>query len=217
MTTEALAAQVRKYNTNVVILPNYLPESTLDIPVPSRRQPPGDGTVVVGWGGSPTHEQDWMQAARAVRTTLDEHPNVRMRFLGTAYALGLPRSTVDYLGWTRDIDQHYRRVVRFDIGLAPLSNATFNKAKSWLKVAEYMMLGVPAVASPLPEYAALIDHGTNGFLAKSPVDWEKILRELVNNAELRQIVGLKAREKAAAELTIEANITKWEQAYESLL
>jgi glycosyltransferase involved in cell wall biosynthesis len=217
VTTEALANQVGKYNPNVVILPNYLPRSTLDIAVPSRRHPPGDGTVVIGWGGSPTHEQDWMQAAKAVRATLDAHPDARMRFLGIAYALGLPRSAVDYLSWTRDIDQHYRRVARFDIGLAPLTNTTFNKAKSWLKVAEYMFLGVPAVASPLPEYKALIDHGTNGFLAKSPADWEKILRELVNNAELRQIVGLKAREKAAAELTIEANITKWEQAYASLL
>jgi glycosyltransferase involved in cell wall biosynthesis len=217
VTTEALADQVYKYNPNVAVLPNYLPASTLDIPVPTRRVPPGDGTVVVGWGGSPTHEQDWMQTARAVSQTLVEHPHVRMRFLGTQYARGLPRGSVDFLTWTRDIEQHYRRVSKFDVGLAPLTNTTFNKAKSWLKVVEYMMLGVPAIASPLPEYKALITNGTDGFLAKNPADWERILRELVNDAELRQIVGLKAREKARAELTIEGNITKWEQAYASLL
>jgi glycosyltransferase involved in cell wall biosynthesis len=217
VTTEALAKVCRRYNDNVVILPNYLPASVLDIPIPSRRLPPGDGTTVIGWGGSATHERDWLQAARAVSDVLGEREDVRMRFLGTQYARGLPRASVDYLGWTRDLDAHYRRVSRFDIGLAPLENITFNKSKSALKVAEYMMLGVPAVASPSPAYVDLIDHGTNGFIAKSPEDWAKLLRELVNDAELRTIVGQQARKKAAAELTIESNVERWEQAYASLL
>lgn len=217
VTTEALAKVCRKYNDNVVILPNYLPASVLDIPTPTRRIPPGDGTTVIGWGGSATHERDWLQAARAVSKMLDESSTTRMRFLGVQYALGLPRAAVDYLGWTRDLDQHYRRVARFDIGLAPLEDTTFNKSKSALKVVEYMMLGVPAVASPSPAYSDLIENGTTGFLARTPADWERILRELVNDPELRMIVGQKAREKAAAELTIESNVERWEQAYASLL
>jgi glycosyltransferase involved in cell wall biosynthesis len=217
VTTEALAKVVRKYNDNVVVLPNYLPASTLDIPVPSRRLPPGDGTVVIGWGGSATHEQDWLQAARPVLNTLNAHPHARMRFLGTPYAKGLPREAVDFLGWTRDLDEHYRRVSRFDVGLAPLESTTFNKSKSALKVVEYMMLGVPPVASPSPAYTELIDNGTTGFIAKSPADWERILRELTNDAELRMVVGQQARMKAAAELTIESNVERWEDAYGGLL
>ncbi len=217
VTTEALAKVCRKYNDNVVLLPNFLPASVLDIPVPSRRIPPGDGTTVIGWGGSATHEQDWLQVARAVLTTLNEHPTARIRFLGTVYARGLPRDAVDFLGWTRDLDEHYRRVSRFDIGLAPLENTTFNKSKSALKVIEYMFMGVPPVASPSPAYSDIIDNGTTGFIAKSPADWERILRELVNDAELRMVVGQQARKKAAAELTIESNVDKWEDAYRSLL
>lgn len=217
VTTEALAEVCGRHNSNVVILPNYLHSSTLDIPIPDRRIPPGDGHCIIGWGGSATHDKDWLVAKQAVAKTLTGYDHTRMRFLGNGYPDGLPPDRLEFRQWTQDMREHYQRVARFDIGLAPLVDTTFNRSKSWLKVAEYMCLGVPAVAAGTPDYARLIDNGTTGFIARKSADWERILRELTNDAELRAVVGQQARKKAAAELTIESNVERWEQAYASLL
>jgi glycosyltransferase involved in cell wall biosynthesis len=207
-----------KLNPNVVILPNYLPESTLDVAMESRYEGSDRGGVVIGWGGSSTHLYDWSEVAyRPILHTMKTHPHTRVRFLGTPYDTGLPRDRVEKLQWVRDMNVHYGRVGNFDIGLAPLVNNKFNKAKSWLKMAEHMMCGVPAVCSPLPDYKRLVDHGRTGFIAKNEKEWCAVLDELVRDEELRMLVGQQARKFAADNLTIEANVHKWEDAYRSLL
>lgn len=217
VTTDALAEIAAKHNPNVVILPNYLPESILELAAAARYDAPDRG-FIIGWGGSSTHKYDWFQeACRPVMHTLNAHPHVRMRFLGNEYPTGLPRDRVEFLPWTKDMNVHYGRVANFDIGLAPLVRNKFNKSKSWLKMAEHMMCGVPAICSPLPDYVKLVDHGRTGFVAKSEKEWRDTLHELVTDNELRMLVGQQARKFAAENLTIEGNAHKWEDAYRSLL
>jgi len=82
----------------------------------------------------------------------------------------------------------YHLLFQMDIGLVPLNDIPFNRAKSFIKGLEYAASGIPFVAQALPEYQLLADDGV-GLVADSPDDW------------IRQIDGLlsyKTRKRQAA-------------------
>jgi glycosyltransferase involved in cell wall biosynthesis len=85
-----------------------------------------------------------------------------------------------------------------------------------LRAVEMMALGVPGVYSDVPTYRAVVDHGVNGFLARSHDDWQTYLALLIEDDGRRAQMGDAARETARA-WTIEQRVTLWERAYEQLL
>jgi glycosyltransferase involved in cell wall biosynthesis len=103
-------------------------------------------------------------------------------------------------------------VERFDVGLAPLLDSRFNRAKSDLKILEYGICGIPAVASKVLPYVGAIDHNASGLIAASPKDWIKSIRRLVEDPELRSRLGAAARVRAERR-TVDRVITKWIDAY----
>ena len=213
VTVPPLAEALKPYNSNVTVLPNSVPARLLDVP-PQRA--PVAGRVMLGWQGSATHTRDWQVAAPAVLDVLSEYPTTHMRFLGTWHPAGMLPNQVSFIGWTTNLWEHYKRVSKFHVGLAPLEHTTFNEGKSPLRAVELMALGVPAVYSDVPAYRGVVTHGVNGFLARSPADWRACLQMLVEDAGLRATMGDAARETARA-WTIEERVTLWEQAYEGLL
>jgi glycosyltransferase involved in cell wall biosynthesis len=213
VSTEPLAKSMSRLNRKVVVLPNALPPQIMHVPLSTRR---GTNPVLIGWQGSHTHEFDWLLIRDVVAQVLGEHPNVLMRFLGMAYPDKLPRGKLSHRPWTTDLDLHYRRSAAFDIGLAPLENNQFNRAKSGLKFMEGAALGVPMVCSRVPAYQGLVEHGVTGFLASTPAQWYEYLSALVEDPGLRVSIGDAARE-AAREWTMDSHIHCWEDAYASLL
>lgn len=214
VTVPQLAEVLRPLNGNSVVLPNSIPASLLDMK-PQRY--PLAGRVVLGWQGSSTHTDDWEVAAEAVRGVLWDHEyDTHMRFVGTPHPGGMRINQVSYLGWTTDLWEHYRRVSRFHVGLAPLRDTVFNASKSPLRAVEMMALGVPGVYSKVPAYEAIVEHGVTGFLARTSADWREYLNNLIASPGLRAQMGDAAREAARA-WTIEDRVSLWESAYQSLL
>lgn len=98
-----------------------------------------------------------------------------------------------------------------EVGLVPLSDRPFNRAKSWIKGLEYAAAGVPFIAQDLPEYRRLFQLYEVGRLAKKPKDWLRHLEELREPEnrmadQVRNLAGVKA-------LDIESGWTKWLDRY----
>lgn len=214
--TEPLAAVLRQYNPNVHVIPNAIRAEVLDVPTPPRRGR-ADGITRYGWQGSSTHVADWLEVRDSLAAVMRSDPNTRMRFLGTAHPDGLPldRGRVDFRDWTTDITEHYRRISRFDVTLAPLKDTVFNASKSGLRVQESLALGVPVVASDVVAYRPWVTHGVTGYLVRSPQEWREALMALTDPA-LRLEMGNAGRAAATA-WTIEQNIGRWIDVYRSLL
>lgn len=87
------------------------------------------------------------------------------------------------------IDYYPLLLMAFDIGIVPLTDIPFNRAKSNIKGLEYAAAGLPFVASALPEYKYLAADGV-GRLAGTPEEWRLHLEELLD---------LKVRKKEAAQ------------------
>lgn len=206
-TTKTLLKLFKPVNQNVVVLPNMLPSKYFQV---KREEHPGK--VVVGWAGGAQHFSDLVILKGVIEEVLDTYDNIEVLLAGMpAYPFrphprgkSLPWSTVE--NYPKDI------LAKFDIGLAPLVDNAFNRAKSDLKFIEYGYLGIPMIGSPVQPYLESVEHGKNGFLAKSPKDWLKYLKRLIENENLRKKIGENARQ-VAEKRTIEKNYQLWESVY----
>lgn len=98
-----------------------------------------------------------------------------------------------------------------DVGLVPLRDVAFNRAKSWIKGLEYAAAGVPFVAQDLPEYRRLQeDHGI-GLTVRRPRDWMRALDRLVDREEW--YVAAASNLRAVKALDIRQGIHRWRDLY----
>ena len=113
------------------------------------------GEVVVGWSGSlDSHPHDLEVLGGAVRRVMDEEEHVRFHVVGdaqpVAQALNLDPSRVTGTGWL-PFEEYHAALREVDIGLVPLSETRFNRAKSHLKAMEFAAAGAIVIATDLPE------------------------------------------------------------------
>jgi glycosyltransferase involved in cell wall biosynthesis len=216
VSTEPLADVVRKINPNVVVLPNCVRDEVFTTEAPLRRGK-ADGITQLGWQGSHTHDADWAVCRQAVIDALAVDPGIRMRFLGAHHFEGMPVGTnqVDRMPWQPDITKHYKRVARFDVSLAPLADTAFNRSKSGLRAQESLALGVPVIASDVPAYRPVVEHGRTGLLVRTRKEWAAAIDEL-RDPVLREVMGQAGRQAARA-WQIETNVGRWVDAYRALL
>jgi glycosyltransferase involved in cell wall biosynthesis len=103
----------------------------------------------------------------------------------------------------------------FDIGIVPLNDIPFNRAKSFIKGLEYAAAGIPFVASALPEYEFLAEQGI-GRVAKTPKQWMAHFDELLD-FETRQNESLKNWQIAKEKFSIEAHADEWVDVFKKII
>jgi hypothetical protein len=81
----------------------------------------------------------------------------------------------------------------FAIGIMPLADTPYARAKAGFKLLEYMAAGLPVVASPVGVNTELVERSGAGILAGDEREWEAALRELAGSAELRRELGARGR------------------------
>lgn len=198
----------------VEVLPNYIPAWVLDLP-----RDPADRRMRIGWAGGASHARDIHTATPSVRRFMKRFPDWDLYVNGTDYRrqFGCPPERSYFIPWIHVVDEPkvYYRAVDFDIGICPLLSTQFSRSKSWVKALEYFSRGIPVVASDVEPYRRFIDHGVNGFLARTDHEWLKYLSLLAGDEELRLKMGEAAKAKAR-ENTIEGHYAEWVNAYRML-
>lgn len=102
---------------------------------------------------------------------------------------GLNVRLVDNLDYA-DPESSPREIQKFDIGVIPQINVTeWNKAKTSMKILEYMACGVASVASASGELPYIIQDGKNGFIADTEDDWVEKLALLLEDSTLCERLG----------------------------
>jgi glycosyltransferase involved in cell wall biosynthesis len=209
--TAPLAERMRRINPNVRVLPNMLPDEHW--PTEAKNVRHGD-PVVVGWAGSPSHYSDLTEFTAILPQILDTYPNVVVHLAGTEKERFPEHDRLKFLDPVK-IEQYPEILQTFDIGLAPVKDVRFNEAKSDLKVLEYGMVGLPVIASKVIAYSDSVRPGETGYLAKSPKDWLKYLKLLIEDGELRARLGAAGRSWAETRL-MSRNVERWERTYRLL-
>lgn len=210
-TTEALAGVYRKFNPNVVVLPNVVPDWLVDVPM----APEGNEPLVMGYTGSASHLNDYLEWSPVLEAWMRRNsPRTVLRYWGlSSRPEGMPRSWVAEVNpWVKQTDE-YLRGLRMDVGVAPLLDTVFNRGKSGIKAVEYAALGIPAVVADLKQYRDVVVPGETGFLARSKKEWLDALNALWDDKALRARMGLVAREHVRHNFLASHAAPEWERAY----
>jgi glycosyltransferase involved in cell wall biosynthesis len=86
------------------------------------------------------------------------------------------------IDWLNE-DVIYNYIENFDIGIAPLTDTEFNRAKSAYKMKQYLSCGVPVLASPVGENNTFMQDGVQGFICNEAGDFLKYIIHIHNMKE----------------------------------
>ncbi len=106
-----------------------------------------------------------------------------------------------------------------DVCLAPYFDARLNETGiSPLKIFEYFACGKPVVTSPLGGLDELLRPRQIGILVESdaPADWVPVLKDLLENPDLRKRLGAQARDAVLREFSWQSICQKIETRLEAL-
>jgi hypothetical protein len=101
-----------------------------------------------------------------------------------------------------------------DIGLIPLVDVDFNKAKSFLRGIEFAAAGIPFIASPSPEYLRLNARGI-GRIARTPDEWVSHV-DALRDPDLRRAEGEKMYQIVRQEHDMTQRVSQWRTLYQCL-
>jgi Glycosyl transferases group 1 len=187
----------------------YLARNGIDLKRYALTLPERDH-VAVGWSGATGHKiamQPWLAE---VEDILRERENVHFVSVGQRFADEL----VPTFGSQRclsvpfsALDTYPASMTLYDIALAPAGDSSFYRGKSDLRWLEASAIGQPLIADPVvyPD----IEHGVTGFHASTPQEMGEIVRELVDDEDLRLRVGAAAKAYVTEHRSAQVAAQQW--------
>ena len=177
--------------------------------------PIGDLRVV--YHGVSTRLRDYEVARPAVDRVAGSTPGMRRVWLGAPKDSSVAACVDEVRPWVDGLAAFGAALVaaRPDIGLAPLLDEPFNRAKSELHWIEYAVAGATTIASAFdgPGPYDVIHDGRDGLLARTPPEWERQLRRLAASGWLRSELAGRARERVVAEYGLSTRTAEWADSY----
>lgn len=200
-----LAEQYRELGArDVRVVENHLPGEWLD-----TRRVEHEG-VVVAWLAGLEHQVDAQELGipDVLAGLLDAHSDVRV--LSVGLGLGLRSDRYRHIRGV-PFPQLIPTLAGADVGIAPLTDIPWNRARSSIKVKEYSAAGLAWLASPVGPYAELGER-QGGRLV--PDDrWAAELSQIVGSARARRKLAKRAVRWAKGE-TIEQHVAAWESVFQ---
>jgi hypothetical protein len=158
-----------------------------DYPLPDAHS--HEGPPQVCWIGQRS-TAGFLVPYRGLFASLAAEQLMRFTAIGIdAARLGLPMESVP---WSQASEA--AAIGRCDIGIMPLADGPFERAKCGYKLIQYMACGLPVIASPVGVNRDIVEHGVNGFLAETQDDWRQALTSLAADRRLRERMGKAGRE-----------------------
>jgi glycosyltransferase involved in cell wall biosynthesis len=171
--------------------------------------------LTVGWAGGSRYYEDLEPIAEAWHNLARRYPELTFVVQGFMADILVEAERCRRLGWL-PIDEYPRALLNFDIGCASVAPKLFNTAKTPIKVWEYAMAGVPAVASPTL-YGQVVTDGQDGLLAETAAEWELALSRLLHDEKLRKSLWRAQRRRVAEFHSLERNWQQWPIAWSHIL
>jgi len=96
-----------------------------------------------------------------------------------------------------------------DVGLMPLQDNPYQRAKCGAKLLQYMAAGLPVIAAPVGVNREIVADGSTGFWAASPDDWRRAIHRLAKQENLRAAFGRAGREFVVQNYSVACWAEKW--------
>lgn len=99
------------------------------------------------------------------------------------------------------------------VALIPLESSRFAACKSAIKWYDYAEAGIPTVASAVPPYLDVIEHGRTGLLVdNSEAQWLQALQRVIDEVDVRRRIALQARAVVRERHGLAQTVAAWQTA-----
>jgi glycosyltransferase involved in cell wall biosynthesis len=216
VTTPYLADLLRKYNTNIFVLPNFLDDSLWQFNAPQVE--PVEDKIRIFYMGTVTHVPDLEMLKPAFRALAMKYPG-RLEFMfygaNLEFAENIPATITNCQSETFVYADYVKVALsqKANIAIAPVEDIPYNHCKSSIKFFEYSAMGLPGVYSRVTPYALVVEDGINGFMASTISEWIDALSQLIENPHLRESVALAAQETVRRDWLLSDHAHLWPETY----
>jgi glycosyltransferase involved in cell wall biosynthesis len=236
VSTPALSEFYSAYNKNVVVIRNSLNPELYKSKLSRSECKHDHSKVRIVYYGSAARMRDYLGSYFTGKKE-DGTPHcylaieeLRQKGKVTSVFIGADDDNLMPL-FKKVFDEVYERVdhtefprlladVHADIGVAPLGGDEFDRCKSELHWMEISATGAAFVGQDFAHRYhpySVVKHGKDGLLARSGYQWRYAINALVNDANLRQEIGERARARIEREYNYRDRAKEWVEAFKKAL
>ncbi len=180
---DTLAEWLEPHANELLVVPSVVDPTRI-----SRREHGDADELVVGWIGSPSTARYVRRIVGAVSAAAREIRPRRLRFLMIgAPGIPIPGVVTEARQWSELEESDALK--RMDVGVMPLPDDPWTRAKSAYKALQYMAAAVPVVADPVGVAPRVLDDGGAGLLPRGGSAWTEALVSLLNDPLERTQLG----------------------------
>lgn len=219
--SHAIMEWAEQYNSNVVHMPTLVDHLHF---ARSRVEHTKKDIYTIGWvGGGPEHFKKGN--FHILKPVLDElarrghkfqiylvgtrgHELLEKFFISAHYGL----TVVPFVPY----DHVPEQIHMFDVGVMPLQDTPFERAKCAAKAIQYMACRIPPVVSAVGENIYVVDHGVNGFCVSTTDEWVRAIEALLSDTKLRNQIGQAGLEKVADNYSHNAIVRRYIEVLKTL-
>lgn len=151
--------------------------------------------TTIGWIGSPNTTKYLMNVFKVFKQLSEKYKDrVQFVIIGSDKSKLKDFTFCEFYDW--ELEGESELISKLDIGIMPLDDTEWERGKCGYKLIQYFAAGIPAVASPVGINRNLVENSEAGFLCSDDESWFKNLDTLINDRELREVMGNKGRKYA---------------------
>lgn len=166
---------------------------------PAALPPPTPRTL--GWVGHSDNLPDLEALAGPLAELAHRHPGVRL-VVASDRPPCLPGVPVEFRRWS--LETEVSCFAGIAVGLAPLADTPWTRAKCAFKLLQYLALGIPAVAAPVGMTREVAADREQALLASTPTEWLAALDALVEDPALGRRLAAAGRRTVQERYSLEA-------------
>lgn len=198
-----------RHNPSVVMYPYGF---DLSLKEKIKRVPKSKNGVRIGYFGTPGRDSQFDFVLDALKLVQETHPEVEIEFFGFVPERAKELKNVKAIDYREDYEGSVRQFLsrNWDIGLAPLAQFAFNRAKLPTKYRDYAAGECAGIYTNIACYQNVVTHGKTGLLCENtPRDWADAILALIDKPEMRVEIAKAAFDHLKAELSADHAAGWW--------
>ena len=195
---ETLAQTARRYSNYVAVLPTVIDTAAYRSAGTARLDA---APLRLGWCGSDLSIRQTLYPLLPLLARLQQALGFELVIMSRPRPdIPIPSLRWRYVEWSPQAET--RLADYFDIGIMPLQDDSYQRAKSGCKFLQYMASGLPAIASPVGVNRDFIEASGGAIAACDDETWKAAIQSLAD-PQLRQSMGMRGRHWCEAAMSIE--------------
>lgn len=194
---EYLCNFAKQFNSNVIYNPTTIDTEHYHNITSNQNK----DKFVIGWTGSHSTTR-YLNDIEEVLGNLESKYSFELQVIADI-APDLKLKSFKFIKWNKE--NEINDLLNFNIGIMPLKDDPWAAGKCGFKALQYMALGIPALVSPVGVNTKIVDDGLNGYICKTPHDWEVAIEKLINNHQLLLEMVQQTRKKIIDYYSVKSN------------